>query len=347
MSLALLGKLKPTGAWRLGPDSGSRDRVDRIVHSDTWFSALTAAFAQLGWRDEWLEATTQTAQPAVRLSSVFFGLDDALLVPAPATLWPPPNPSGKLRVEGAQFIPASLVGQLAAGVPLHEDQWEVDGYSGCLLRRGRKSSRTGPYRVALRSQAAVDRLEPGRIAVHQSACIEWAESAYLWFVAEFAGDEAQQQWAARLESALRLLGDSGVGGKRSNGWGHFTIDSVTSGELPQLVIGSPRQNNGDTEAAPPAEVSYWLLSLFCPGENDQIDWTRGSFSLLQRGGRVESPAGWGVEKKTLRMVREGSILLAAQPPSGSAPDVAPDGFAHPVYRNGFAVSIPLPWRVNV
>ena len=346
MSVALLAKLKPTGPWRMGPDSGARDRVDRILHSDSWYSAVTSAMDQLGWLDEWLTATAATAEPAVRLSSLFFGLDDALLVPAPANIWPPANASGKLRVEGAHYIPAFLVGQLAAGGSWNEDQWEVDGFSGCLLRRGRRSSRTGPYRIAQRSNAAVDRLEPGRINVHQTACIEWAESAWLWFVAEFADDAARDQWSARLEGALRLLGDTGVGGKRNNGWGHFSVDSITPGALPNLVLGNHKAAQ-DNEGAPTAETSYWLLSAFCPGEADQVDWNRGSFSLMDRTGRIESRAGWGTEKKALAMVREGSVLLSAKPPQGSAPDVAPDGFAHPVYRNGFAVALPLPWRVNV
>ncbi len=42
------------------------------------------------------------------------------------------------------------------------------------------------------------------------------------------------------------------------------------------------------------------------------------------------------------MIVEGSVLYVAAPPAGSAPDVAPDGFVHPVYRAGFALSIPLP-----
>jgi hypothetical protein len=29
-------------------------------------------------------------------------------------------------------------------------------------------------------------------------------------------------------------------------------------------------------------------------------------------------------------------------PQGSAPDVAPEGFSHPVFRAGFALSIRLP-----
>lgn len=42
------------------------------------------------------------------------------------------------------------------------------------------------------------------------------------------------------------------------------------------------------------------------------------------------------------MVAEGSVVYAPTGPCGTAADVAPDGFAHPVFRAGFAVSIPLP-----
>jgi CRISPR Csm4 C-terminal domain len=44
----------------------------------------------------------------------------------------------------------------------------------------------------------------------------------------------------------------------------------------------------------------------------------------------------------IRVLEEGSVLSASRVPAGSAPDVAPDGFAHPVYRAGFAYAIPLP-----
>jgi len=46
------------------------------------------------------------------------------------------------------------------------------------------------------------------------------------------------------------------------------------------------------------------------------------------------------------MLTEGSVVVAGDLIRGSAPDVAPDGFAHPVFRAGFALSIPLPRQVT-
>ena len=75
---------------------------------------------------------------------------------------------------------------------------------------------------------------------------------------------------------------------------------------------------------------------------DTVDWRRGNYTVLARGGRVDSPAGSGELKKQIQMVAEGSVVYAETAPRGSAADVAPDGFAHPVFRAGFAVAIPLP-----
>ena len=88
--------------------------------------------------------------------------------------------------------------------------------------------------------------------------------------------------------------------------------------------------------------AHWLLSLYTPAAGDTVDWGRGSYTVIARGGRVDSPAGSGELKKQIQMVAEGSVLCADGTPLGAAPDVAPDGFAHPVFRSGFALTIPLP-----
>jgi CRISPR/Cas system CSM-associated protein Csm4 (group 5 of RAMP superfamily) len=60
--------------------------------------------------------------------------------------------------------------------------------------------------------------------------------------------------------------------------------------------------------------------------------------MVTRGGRVDAS---GDLKKFVQMVAEGSVIYAAEAPRGGAPDVAPEGFSHPVFRAGFALAIPL------
>jgi hypothetical protein len=322
----------------------------------------------------------------------------------------------------------------------------------------------------MRSGIAVDRLEPGKSELHRTACLEFAHNAGWWFLVQFADEEGRKKWEPRVMAAIRLLADSGFGGRRSIGWGRAQIADVASGPLAEMVFGrrarektaapqdaepvpadeapaTPPEAEAPTaetpapadaevgledttgaeqppaeepfaaeeapaeppstvaESAPavaeserdpepsadnatatlteetstatgtpqpeaepetsaqisvkpsdiaglaasppeqaPAQTAWWLLSLFIPGPDDSIDWDRGAYALLAREGRIESPARWGDQKKTSRMVVEGSLLVSANAPSGGALDVAPDGFPHSVFRAGFAVAIPVPYR---
>lgn len=328
MPQGLLIKLRPTGPWRIGPDSGVRDRVGRVYHSDALFAAVASAMLQLGQLDAWLDATARAAEPAVRLGSCFPYVGETLYVTPPRTLWPPKE-SSKVRWKGARFVPVSVVETLAAGRTLSEGAWAIDGESECLVPQ-RTPAAAGPFRVAVRSAAGMDR-DGSAVSPHSTACLEFTPDCGLWTLAEFADDAAREQWTGPLTAALRLLADSGFGGERSRGWGRAEMPEIMAGEVASLVLKQPaKEPNG-----------FWLLSLFNPADSDGIDWQQGDYTLTTRGGRVESAAGWGEPKKLTRMVAEGSVLIAAAAPKGSAPDVAPDGFEHPVYRAGFALTIPI------
>ena len=445
MNPGLVIKLRPAGPWRIGPDSGARNRVDVIYHSDSLYSAVTSAMARLGGLEEWLDATARAVVPAVSFSSCFPFLDEIDFVIPPRTMWPPTLPSlmsAAVRWKSARFVPLTVVQALLAGRPLDKHKWAVDGASACLVPTGKP----GPFRTGVRWSAAVDRLS-GAAERHGTACIEFRSGAGLWTVVSFSSDAARDRWQDSVKAAFRLLADTGFGGERSRGWGRAEAPEFTEGLLPALIVGTGETEDGaggqgsgvgeaqapseasvvattieplvienataegptpvppieepppaeppaadpdpvpepqpplpEPEPYPPApspvpplpdplparsaapgaesepeaptpdhprpltpgEAGFWLLSLFAPAPADTVDWARGSYIVLSRGGRVESPAGSGELKKQVRMVAEGSVLYAGAAPCGAAPDVAPDGFAHPVFRAGFALAIPLP-----
>jgi CRISPR type III-A-associated RAMP protein Csm4 len=488
MNPGLVVKLRPAGPWRIGPDSGARNRVDVIYHSDSLYSAVTSAMSRMGSLAEWLDATARSQAPAVCFGSCFPFLEDIGFVVPPRTIWPPTSPaamSARVRWKSARFIPLSVVESILAGKRLNENQWSVDGPSACLVPAGKP----GPFRTSVRWNAAVDRLS-GATERHATACIEFREGCGLWTVVGFQDDQARDQWLGPVKAAFRLLADTGFGGERSRGWGRSETPEFVEGTLPGLIIEYQRHEEplveepvepaephveqalspanaesvesdvepvvsaepaqlpvdqalspADTEAgepdvepvvsapeseaaepaqppvvqalspanaepvepvepaepadsAEPAEPAepvepaksvesaepatepepepaaaqrgpdltepmrlpteepvapmaahlqaHWLLSLFTPAAGDAVDWGRGSYTILARGGRIDSPSGSGELKKQIQMVAEGSVLYADGVPLGAAADVAPDGFAHPVFRAGFALAIPLP-----
>ena len=110
MNPGLVVKLRPSGPWRIGPDSGARNRVDVIYHSDSLFSAVTSAMSRMGSLAAWLDATARSQTPAVCFSSCFPFLDDIGFVVPPRTVWPPTSPaamSARVRWKSARFIPLS------------------------------------------------------------------------------------------------------------------------------------------------------------------------------------------------------------------------------------------------
>ena len=98
----MLIKLHPTTPWRIGPDSGDRDRVDRIYHSDSLYSAVSNAMARLGMLDEWLDATAGAGAPAG--------------VPAPHVSVGDSNAEGTPASEGAP-APCVSLGLPSSGLP--------------------------------------------------------------------------------------------------------------------------------------------------------------------------------------------------------------------------------------
>jgi CRISPR type III-A-associated RAMP protein Csm4 len=313
-------RLRPSGPWRGGHRTGDRERVDAIYHSDAVYSAVTHAMNALGWLEEWLDATARAESTAVRFSSLFPFVGDTRLVPPPRTAWPPSG-AGKLYVNAAKLVPVEVARQ---GV-VNESRWFVDGGSECLLPVGMLA----PFEVSMRAAAAVDRIT-GQTEPHRTACLEFAPGAGWWGLIHIDNDISNPEWEPRVKSAFRLLADSGFGGERSRGWGR-TADPEFSDASAMFGAGH--------------EGAWWMLSLYSPHSSDAVDWTRGDYATLTRAGWTDSAAGGSIRKKHVRMIEEGSVLMA---PSlrGRAVDVAPEGFPHPAWRAGFALAVPVPLEVE-
>jgi CRISPR type III-A-associated RAMP protein Csm4 len=337
MNPALLIRLRPSTPWRIGPSSGARAEVSPVFHSDSLYSAVTLAFEQFGLLEEWLGVTSGTLSvPAVRFTSCFPWQRSLLYAPPPAGLWPPAGISAKLRAKGATLLPTSVIADLLEGKVPDENDWVVDGHSGCLIPAGSRSS-SGPFRFLIRSSVAVDRVTGGHVLPHSAQCVQFAPAAGLWCAAEFSSQTAYAVWAPRLESVFRLLADSGLGGMRSRGFGRSRGVDFRSGPLAEMLFGP---------AARPAGGAWWTLSLVSPAATDDIHWDAGCYRLEQREGRVGSGAAAGSAKLASRLVAEGSVLVAGHAPVGSSRDVAPAGSPHPIYRAGYAVALPIAWPVT-
>lgn len=328
MSTALLVRFRPAGPWRLGPDNGAREGTARVLHSDTLYSALTFAMRDLGYLDDWLQATAEASEASIRLSSCFPYSGRTLFVQPPRSLWPPAN-SGKLHLRAVRFVPVSLIPALLAGREVNEQQWAVDPVSECLLPVVKSALVPPPFRITQRLSTPVDRTSGRSAAAARTACLQFPPGAGMWFFADL-GEQASD-WTERLPAAIRLLADTGVGGGRSRGWGRSFHPEFEIVDMPRFLTGEAGGEGG-----------WWLLSTFSPGPRDQVDWTRGSYGVDLRSGRVDSSAAFGQLKPAFRMVSEGSVLVSNAPLAGMARNVSSGEMPHAVYRSGVAFAVPVP-----
>lgn len=127
----------------------------------------------------------------------------------------------------------------------------------------------------------------------------------------------------RLQAAIRLIADEGLGGERSSGKGLFFQVEMEEFEM-----------NGQ------GEESYMTLALLYPQKESFRDEAPLAYRLVERKGFIYSPDCRSLRRKAIRMFAEGSLF--AERIEGEIHDVTPDVFKdHRVYRYGLPFWIGL------
>ena len=117
MNPGLVVKLRPTGPWRIGPDSGARNRVDVIYHSDSLYSAVTSRHGAAGVARR-VAGRHRAQRLARRCASarVFRFWRRWASSFRRARVWPPSSPAllaARVRWKSARFVPLVMVQSLS------------------------------------------------------------------------------------------------------------------------------------------------------------------------------------------------------------------------------------------
>lgn len=325
--------------------------VSRILHSDTWYSALTVAIRQLygpaqvkAWVDElaWESdgSEEEAPSPPLRITTAFpmrlHGVDRAgagIQYYFPKPLLPPPGfeADPELRQEWAKEVKKTPY----VSLPLFRKWVSGEEFSAAdyqEIRRIRTEELRQAVSVHLIPRVALDRATSGSEYFRQG---QWVlgEGMGLFLLAEIA-----EAWAPVIEAALRWLGDCGIGGKRSIGYGRFAVEMHPLEET---------QNGGFRELrsliSPQFEPEgYLLLSLYHPAAWERTRrWDGASVQWVDRRGWSTYGDGVQAKRKSVRMLGEGSVL--PWKPRGHVVDVTPAVWQgnRTIFRSGIAFSIPV------
>lgn len=210
------------------------------------------------------------------------------------------------RLKKMEYLRASLVDEFLASAATRKP---FDGEAAEFGER------------ALRQRVACRGGEPRPYSVME---FSFAREAGLYLVARC---ETEEQ-AAEIAEILTLLGISGIGGKRSAGYGKF-----------KLVNGAePLEGTAGSDAAALAgmleRTDGWQMAIasLLPSAEEIMSLKAGHYRIVKRGGFLSPEAGAAAGKKnSVYMVAAGSCFPRRL--EGSIAVLA-RGSAHDVYRAG-------------
>jgi len=314
-----------------GPRPDSYESSETVLHSDTLKAALFAAGKML-----YGEELDAAFLDSFRISSAFPFIGEHLFFPKPMQKIPvqllengEPMPEGKdsKMLKKLRYIEKELFEQLlntTGKIPVEKE---------CLAKNGLFLWNQPAANRSLFSKMTQERVSIPRDRQQEDPTpysverIHFSPGAGLFALVEWTGENSR----AQLEACFRLLGDEGIGTDRSVGNGMF------------------RPDFGSISLELPDEADAWMcLGLYnpAPEETPQIRWEQSAYLVTERGGYIAGgadPAFRHYRKKRVRMLTEASVLSAGTAPKGRLLDLRPESeaIAHPVYRDGRCVFIPV------
>lgn len=303
------------------------EKTEVYIPADTLFSAICHTWATFYGTESLTDFlnryTPDSGVLPFTLTSAFPFAHDVYLFPKPLT-WTTCSKKSK-RV---QFVSRSIFQDIISGNPpeFKDDQlsngekvW-VSPEERDPLKKSIGDELT-VWETVTRPRVTIGSQNAGSEIWHIKT-VQFNTNCGLWFAAQFDADETKQ----KIDTLLRVLGDTGIGGERNAGYGLFdfaedTIDVPTVEACNQFVTLSP------ICPKTPEELTNLLTGNIAYTLNPLTGWV--------------STTGTASRRKQIMMFAEGSVLHTSDAQIGRLVDLKPDGWAHPVYRYGYA------WPVGI
>lgn len=169
--------------------------------------------------------------------------------------------------------------------------------------------------------------------------INMEEGVGLWFFVKLEETEVEA-----FLKVLSALGELGIGGERSSGFGHFAITEMSPFESENIKLNEDKLVVSGHENLDLNAVT--TLSLYHPPEEEfDAGILKGiaSYECAVRGGWIHDIAGGSEPKQSVRMCIEGSIFPSKNGmPKGDVidiVDISSNENSHEIWRSGLAFNI--------
>ena len=345
-------RLKFNTQLHTGRDTGSAqvgslglEKTETYLPADTLFSAICQTWSTFyGEQDlkTFLKGYTEDReQLPFMLTSAFPYASDIYLYPRPLT-WHEKTKESK----GVRFVSQSIFQDIIAGSPpqfckddlinggavwvsaaekehLKELYCEEDEEEEEEEDEDAKDDEIDIWETNTRPRVTIGSRNSGSEIWHVDT-VEFNDDCGLWFAAKYDLNKTKQ----KIETLLRVLGDTGIGGERNAGYGTFKL------KKPKKTVEMPTV---------PTVDHFITLSRISPKSSVQLGQLLTgdvAYNLTSLSGRMTN-ADSDTRRKEIHLFTEGSVLHADEEPVGRLVDYKPDDCLHPVYRYGYA------WQIGI
>ena len=301
------------------------------IPADTLFSAICQTW-RIFYGEQSLTnflARYKTEEPFL-LTSAFPFAGDIRFFPKPLIALNVNADDERKALKRVRYLSERRFRQIANGAPIAFDENDLINDGQLWIHgneRAQFQDKLTVWKTDKRPRVTLDRQSSASEIWHLGG-VKFHEDCGLWFDAKFSAEETQTQ----IETILRVLGDTGIGGERSTGYGLFDFHSQLA--KPQSEEKMDR---------------FVTLSPICPRDADELDrLLQGGdigYTLEERSGWIGSVEGSHLRRQQIWMFAEGSVLNGEGARVGRLvdlkPDLKPEAFPHPVWRYAYAWPIKI------
>ncbi|MCX7759100.1 MAG: type III-A CRISPR-associated RAMP protein Csm4 [bacterium] len=306
----LLVKLKFKTELHIGETASILTKIDNIIHSDTLFSAIVNMYCLIFGLDK-AEILMQKIinENYLRISSAFYFYKDKLLAPKPFGIKLKSDDSEDYKkIKKLKFVPFDLLCNPQKFLNLSKN--EIEGIYNMNKSLALEEERP---------RVSIDRTTNSS-NIYYISYYYLSDDAGMWFFLQ-VNPEIEKE----IITTIKVLGDEGIGGERTYGFGLFT-PTFEEYKLPNVE----------------SQSLFVNLSLTNPNK-EEVDLIK-YYSIKTRKGYIYSPYISGVRHKEINVLEEGSVFNNEI--KGRVIDVTPKNFTkHKVYKFYMAFCLPVSFEL--
>lgn len=331
----ILCKIIPKSPFHIGEKGVGLEETETIIHSDTLFSAICNSYRLLYGKKD-LEDFIKDAKTNLKISSAFLEVNGIKTFPLPMNinwgryvykngkvneeLFKKINKESDLlkKLKKVKFVSEEIFGDIQKYIDNIENHInDIHIKQGILFSEKEFNKINNDFKdIKFYKETETPRVTLDRKTsssnIYYFGEVKFAEKCNLFFLIGYNGN------LDKIKSAVRLLGDEGIGGDRSSGRGLFKVEFANND--------FSFSNNGN---------KYVSLSLVYP-KKEEVKNAK-FYDLIARRGFVYSIEERSARRKSIRMFAEGSVF--SNKVEGEIKDVSINSSKHEVYRFGKAFLI--------